>query len=428
MRSLLSIRDYTFLWLAQIVSGIGDVLYNVGVMVTIFERTGSALQTAGVMVASNLPGFLLGPFAGAIIDKVPRRRVLLLSDIFRALLVGTLLLFSSGPSSDGGEQFSVWGIYLVVAGLGAATTFYKPARQALIPSLVSRRQLVRANSLIASTNQATLAAGYAVGGLLVVWLGFRILVIIDLFTFLAAAVLVAFISSPADLRRAKEYVSQGATSLRRAVADGYTYLRHDRLPRTLVVMEIAEHVPHAVWTSALMLVFVSQALGGTPDDWGYQNAAFYIGMLFGAAFAVVIAAPLGRRPGWFIIGNALLFALLTGAYALSPTVLVAIILCFTFGPTAALRDVAQDSLLQAIVSQDFLGRVYALRGAAANLTFLLSGLLMAYMADHFNVRWVYITAALLYLLTGIYALSSAALRHSRIAESKVTSHTPIPNL
>lgn len=409
MRSLLSLRGYTLLWLAQIVSGIGDVLYNVGVMVTVFERTGSALQTAGVLVASSLPNFLLGPFAGAVIDNVPRRYVLLGSDLFRAVLVATLLLFSSG------EQFNVLGIYLVVAGLGAASAFYTPARQALIPSLVPREQLVHANSLISSTTQATLAAGYAAGGLLVVWLGFRALVILDLLTFLVAGLLVAFITSPADRRRREEASARGQRSLLQAVADGYDYLRREPLPRTLVIMEIVEHVPHAVWTSALMLVFVSQALNGTPGDWGYQNGAFYAGMLVGALFAVVISAPLGRRPGWFIIGNALLFALLTAAYALSPTVLVAVILCFAFGPTAALRDVAQDSLLQATVSDELLGRVYALRGAAAHLVFMLSGLLMAYLADHVNVRWVYLSGGILYLFSGLYALSSPALRRSQIA-------------
>lgn len=418
MRQLLSDRDFALLWLAQIISGIGDVLYNVGVMVTIFEQTGSALQTAGVLVASSLPGFVLGPVAGAIVDKMPRRHVLLAADLFRALLVGSLLLLTRGG------DFSIVGIYLVVAGLGAAATFYKPARQALLPALVDRDQLVRANGLIASTNQATLAAGYAMGGLLVVWLGFHTLVIIDLFTFVAAALLVALIKSPADRPR-DDAPGAARRSLLRAVQDGGVYLRDHRLARTLVVMEVAEHIPHAVWTSALMLVFVSEALDGTPTEWGYQNAAFYAGMLAGAALSVVIAAPLGRRPGWFIIANALLFALLTTAYALSPSVLFAIILCFAFGPTASLRDVAQDSLLQATVRHDLLGRVYALRSAAANLVFMLAGLLMAYMADQVNVRWVYATAGVLYLATGLYAFSRPTLRRSRITAAEATARKPL---
>ena len=415
MRALLSIRDFTLLWLSQIVSGVGDVLYNVGVMVTIFERTGSALQTAGVMVAGTLPNFVLGPFAGAIVDGVSRRKVLLLTDLLRAVLVASLLLFSSGA------QFSVWGIYLVVAGLAAAGAFYKPARQALIPGLVPPGQLVRANGLIVSTTQATLALGYAAGGLLVVWLGFRTLVAINLFTFLLAALFSALIAAPADRRRVTPAAAHGVRPLLRAVVAGYGYLRHTALPRTLVVMELLEHIPHAVWTSALMLVFVREALGGAPSDWGYQNAAYYLGMLLGATVAVLIAGQLARRPGWFIIGNALLFALLTVAYALSPTVLVAIILCFTFGPTFALRDVAQDSLLQATVGPDLLGRVYALRGTGANLTFMLSGLLLATLADRFNVRWIYVAAGLLYLGTALYALSSPTLRHSRIAQSPMSN-------
>lgn len=99
-------------------------------MVTIFERTGSALQTAGVLVANTLPQFLLDPFAGAVVDATSRRRMLLFMDLLRALLVGLLLLF---VRPDG---FNLWGIYAIVAGLSAATTLYNPARHQVAEDLL----------------------------------------------------------------------------------------------------------------------------------------------------------------------------------------------------------------------------------------------------------------------------------------------------
>jgi len=407
MIALLRNRNFALLWLAQVVSGVGDVLYNVGIMVTIFERTGSALQTAGVLVANLLPQFLLGPVAGAIVDRAPRHRVLVLMDVVRAALVGVLLLVVRQST------FSVWAIYAVLAGLAAATTFYKPARQSLIPALVSRPQIVRANSLIITTNQATLAIGYAVGGVLVVWLGFRTLVAIDLASFVVAALFALFIRPPAA--SSPRATAGDRPSLPAAIRAGVSYLRRSELPRTLVVMELLENVPHGVWTAALMLVFVREALGGAAVDWGYQTAAYYGGELLGASLALVLAARLARRPGWFIIANAALFGFLTIAYALSPTPLVAIVLAFTFGPTFALRDVAQDSLLQASVDNEVLGRVYALRSTLVSLVFMLSGVVLAYLADQVSVRAIYVGAGILYLGTALYALLSSPMRASRIA-------------
>lgn len=417
MIALLRNRNFALLWLAQVVSGVGDVLYNVGIMVTIFERTGSALQTAGVLVANMLPQFLLGPVAGAIVDRAPRHRVLVLMDVVRALLVGVLLLVVRRGA------FSVWAIYAVLAGLAAATTFYKPARQSLIPALVPRLQLVRANSLMVTTNQATLAAGYAVGGVLVVWLGFRALVAIDLGSFLVAAFFALLIRPPADGQ--PRLPAGAARSLPAAIRAGMAYLRKNELPRTLVVMELLEHVPHGVWSAALMLVFVQEALGGAAVDWGYQTAAYYGGELLGAGLALVLAARLARRPGWFIIANAALFGVLTIAYALSPTVLAAVVLAFTFGPTFALRDVAQDSLLQASVDNDVMGRVYALRGTLVSLVYMLSGLGLAYLADQVSVRWIYVGAGVLYVGTALYALFSSSLRASRITSPPPAASPPV---
>ena len=409
MSALLKNRNFLWLWMAQIITGLGDTIYNVAVMVTIFERTGSALQTVGVSVAAMVPPVLLSPVAGVLVDRYPRQWVMVTMDCLRASLVGLLLVALS-------QGFTTWSIYAVVAGLAAANAFYTPARLSLVPALVRREHLVRANSLVMSTNQAVFALGYLSGGLLVLTFSLEVLVWMNLVTFLSAAGLVALIRPPRPA---------ATTAIRRrapflvALRDGFGYLRHHELPRALVTMELLEHVPHGLWTAGLMLVFVQQALDGTALDWGYQNAAFYGGQLAGAVLAVVIAARLARRPGGVIIVNALLFAIATAAYALSPTLAFTIALCFLFGPTSAMRDVIQDSLLQAKVANEVLGRIYAARMMGTSFAFIVGGLAFAWAADRIDVRVVYLTGAALYLLTGLYALAQPALRHSTLAPAEV---------
>jgi MFS family permease len=200
----------------------------------------------------------------------------------------------------------------------------------------------------------------------------------------------------------------------RNVVDGFVYLRGHRLARTLIAIEFIESWPHGVWTAALMLSFTVQALGASVDAWGYQSGAFFAGQLCGAVLALTFARRLGKRPGWIIIANGFLMSALTFAYATSTSVIVAVLVSMAFGLPFALRDVAQDSLLQTSVSSDMLGRVYALREMFARMAFLAGGLLFSQLADSIGIREIYAIAALLYGMTALYTLWSTVLRHSRL--------------
>lgn len=406
--------NFALLWGAQLISGTGDILYTVGVMVTVFEMTGSALQTVGVTIATMLPSFLLGPFAGALVDSYSRRAIMFVMDLIRAILLIVLLFMVNTIG------FNVWGIYAIIAGLSAASTFYLPARQAIIPSLVPKAQLVSANSLILSTTQATYALGFIIGGTLILFLDFASFVVIDLTTFIVAAVLVILIRP----QTAAETETPQKPALWRSIRDGAAYLQGHKLARPLVVMEILEHVPHGIWTSALMLVFVQEALGGGSTEWGWQNAAYFGGQLVGATVAAVAAKHLAKRAGWAVIANAFLSAALTLIYAISPSNLFAVMMAFAFGPPMAIRDVAQDSLLQSSVDHAMLGRVFAMRNMFRNVVFMLAGVLFAWLADILFIRWIYAAGGVLYLSTALYAISQGALRQARILEDGSVSHEP----
>lgn len=415
MARLLANRNYFLLWLAQIISGLGDVLYNVGVMVTIFNRTGSALQTAGVLVATAVPPVIFGPLAGALVDRYPRQSMLIAMDVVRALLVGVLLVVLRH------DDLNVWMLYLIIVGLASATTFYQPARQAIIPSVVPPDDLVPANSLLIGTNQATLAAGFLAGSLLILTIPLRLMVLIDLITFVASATLIALMrpttreaehpSDPADLAAP---VDPAQPSLWQSIRDGATYLKQHHVARPLVVMEIAEHVPHAIWTSAILLVFAEHALKGGPQAWGSISSAFFGGQLLGALIAALWTRGVEKRPGWIIIGSAAVFGGLTVLFALSPNTAAAMALSLLFGPPSSIRDVAQNTLLQTSVTEAMLGRVYALRSMFMSLTFMLAGVTFAGLADAVPIRAIYLMGGGLYVLTALYALTSSALRQSTI--------------
>lgn len=382
------------------------MLFEIGIMVVVFQRTESVLLTVGVTVAKTVPILLLGPYAGAIVDRHSRKVVLVAGDLVRALSVGAVFVFVSADTVD------VRGVYAVVAVLAAASAFYTPASRAVIPMVVDRRDLVSANSLLISSKQTAQAIGFAAGGAMFVGVGFAPLLLIDAASF----ALSGLILSTLRLRATDGASSPAArTTVWSEVTQGVRYLKQNGLARALVVMEVLEHVPHAIWNSALMLAFTVEALNAGVDGWGYQNGSFYGSQIAGAVLAgTALAAVMRRRTGAFIFWDALAGGLFTIAYGLSPTLATAIVACILMGPLSSIRDVAQDALLQTHVAPSVLGRVFSSRQILTQVTITLSTLAFAWLAGFVPIRWIYVVGGCLYLGTGVYALANRQIRRSTL--------------
>jgi MFS family permease len=403
---LLKQRDVRLLWIVHFAATLANELAGISVVVLVFATTGSALQATGVLVARNLPPLLFGPVVGSIVDRVPRRSVLVAANLVRALLVGMFLL--AGAITAG----RVWIGYALVFGLTLAEIVHKPALLATLPTVVPTARLMQANSLIFSTTQVAFSLGYSGGGIVVARGGLTALIAFVLGGFLVAAAT----ATRVGVASARAEVAARAPLWRMAI-EGFAYLRNHDLARVLITVEFLESWPHGVWTSALMLTFTNQALNAGPDAWGYQSGAFFGGQFLGAILALAFARRLSRRPGWIIIGNGFLMGALTLAYATSASVLAATVISLAFGPPFALRDVAQDTLLQTTVAPELLGRIYAAREMFARLAFLLGGLAFAALADQLAVRQIYAIAGVLYCGTALYTLASVPLRRSQIGVS-----------
>ncbi len=399
-------RQFLFLWFVNITTTLAIELFTVTILVVIYEQTESTLLAAGTMVARTLPLFLLGPVAGVLVDRFSRKNMLISMDLFRLILVGVAIWFLQG---DG--DVPVAGIYLILAGLSAADVFHRPARMALIPSLVSHQQLVRANSFILASTQIVMAISYMVGGWLILELPLRQIAQGVVILFALAVLAAMLIVEPKD----DEIENSGdKESFLKSLLSGWSYLRQHPIARALTIMETVEHLPHGIWTGALMLAFTTKALQGDAADWGYQVTGYFAGMILGSLFALTIGDWLRRYTGRIIVMNAFAAGLFTLAYASSQTVWMAVVWAFVFGPPFAIRDVAQDSLLQSTVAGGQLGRVYATREMLRSAVFMFAGIFFAWLSDFVPIRMIYVIGSVVYLLTGFYALSNKALRTSKM--------------
>lgn len=399
-------RNFLFLWLVNVATTFGFELFTVTILVIVFQQTESTLLTAGTMVARTLPAFLLGPLAGVLVDRFSRKNVLIMMDIVRLILVAVSILFLQG---DGDK--SILGIYLIIVGFSIADVFHRPARISLIPTLVPLQHLVRANSIILVSSQIMLAISYTVGGWLILVAPIEQIAIGIILLFALSILMAVLIRVPKQSTGKKSEVKP---SMWTSFVSGLQYLRQHPIARPLAIMETVEHLPHGIWTGAIMLAFTTQALDGTTTEWGYQITGYFSGMIVGSLIAMTITHWLQLYPGRIIVASASITGIMTLAFASSTSVNMAVVIAFVFGPPFAIRDVAQDSLLQSTVDKGHLGRVYATREMLRNMVFMFAGLFFAWLSDFVPIRIIYVTGGVLYMMTGLYALNNKALRQSKM--------------
>lgn len=175
-------RDFRLLWLGQATSVLGDRVHQLAVIWWVLDQTGSAAMVGAVMVATSLPVVIVGPFAGAIADRVERRRLMIACDLARLVLVLAMV----GMALMGSLTVPwVIGLSVLLSAIGAVFT---PASMAMVPEIVEGDQVLRANSLQELTTQGAGILGPALGGTLVAALGAQAAFGLNALTFVVSTV------------------------------------------------------------------------------------------------------------------------------------------------------------------------------------------------------------------------------------------------
>ncbi len=169
-------RNVRYLWFGQVVSEIGDHFNNIAVLSLALRNEGAGIAVAGIMIARALPAIGAGPVAGVLLDRFDRRKIMIASDLVRAV-VALLFLWATG-SKDNRP------LYLLSAILMAASPFFSAGRGAILPSLVTREELHTTTSLTQTTMWTTTAVGAYLAGHSVGQFGFEFAFLLNAFSFL----------------------------------------------------------------------------------------------------------------------------------------------------------------------------------------------------------------------------------------------------
>jgi MFS family permease len=355
--SLLLTRDFGLVWSGQLVSQIGDGISKLALLWFVYAITGSPLKTSVIGLLQTIPPIVLGPVIGVYVDRLPKKLLLITSDVLRALLIGII------PCLVTVESFTVALLYALVLLHAIATAVFGPALTAAVPAIVPRSQFTAANALLQSTTSLGIIFGPALSGLGIAAYGSQEVLCLNAATYLISAgclLLVRFADfAPGELHAA------ASTTMMKDLIEGF---RFAFVNQRLILLLTGTAALYSFGTSALTAlfpVFARKLLGLGPVEVGYLWSALGVGLLITSIGLVWIT-------DWDLMIRTRLIAVTSVASGAAICVLVwtpdpyqAGILCGIIGGgIGALTPIAWG-VIQELAPRHLVGRVLGLYGTGA---------------------------------------------------------------
>ena len=396
------------LWVAQVVSNLGDWIYPLAVFTAAVGSNAGAEDLAFLLIAQSFPAILVGFFGGPLIDRFPRRPVLLAADVVRFAAVGSLLLV------DGTALTHLYGVAFV---LGLCSGLYQPAYQASLPNLVKRDQLASANALVGATFSFAVMAGPPLGSLLVAQGGIKFAFAANALSFGASAVLVAGTRWSGTRRPAGSQQESLAQELRA----GWSYVRSNPIVRQVLAVVCLVTLAAGLKQPFEPLLAL-KVLHAGPTGLGLMGGFWGVGMALGA----IAAAPMLRRYGHGrLLANSVAVVGLVIILAAASPVLWPLLGLWLFGGAAnTMGTVAYETLLLETTPDHLRGRVMAAVEASMEAG-LMTGVVTAGVVSTFgSTRFGYFLSGLAFLAAA--GVAFRGLRRARVAASTHVTDLLIP--
>lgn len=342
-------RPFHLLLLSLAVSSCGDWLYNVALLALVFERTGSATWVAVTTAARVLPVVVLGPIGGVLADRYDRRRLMIASDLFRAVLMVAL----AGVAAAG---LPIILAPVIAAAATAASVPQPPCVAACTSRFVADGELQRAQALRSAIGQAAVVVGPAVGAVVLMASTPTVAILLNALTFLGSAAAIFSVAPGAAFRPAVRESGAPVASMLAEISDGARALRGAPAALTLIAADVLCSAVYGLLT--VTLVLVSRKIGAGNSGYGLLLGAFGGGGVVGA----IVTARISARAQWRrTLALALsLVGVPLAALGVAPTLPLALALALLGGGGMVVGEVLSETALPRLLDDAVLARAYGL--------------------------------------------------------------------
>jgi MFS transporter, DHA3 family, macrolide efflux protein len=274
--------DFRLVWWGQVVSQMGDGVSKLALLWFVYSVTGSPLKTSIIGLLQTIPAIVLAPLIGVIVDRVPKKLLLISSDVVRAIVLGVV------PCAMPTDTFSVGHLYILVTLHAIATAVFGPALTASIPSLVHPTQYTSANALLQSTTSLGIIIGPALSGIGIAALSSQEVLCWNAVTYLiAAACFVPIRLVPPTVPLVKQ---PAVTSVLQDMLEGLRYVLKGQPVFVLLTATAAVYTFGISAFTTLFPVFGRRLLDLGPVEIGYLWSMLGVGLLLTSIGLTTISA------------------------------------------------------------------------------------------------------------------------------------------
>jgi MFS family permease len=375
--------SFRLLFLASLGSGAGTWLAIVALNVDIFDRTGSGMWLAALNAAAIVPAALLGLFAGSLVDRLSRKRLMIGSDVLR-LLVFAALPFVSSP----------WAIVVLALVAGVGDAFFRPAVLAGLPNLVADEDLPAANYQLQAAQWAATALGPVIGGALVAGSGTGLAYAVNAVSFAVSALLLTRIAG--GLLQSTQPLSLGHL---RDLREGFGLLRRS-YPLVVVFVVWNLFMITSAGTNVAEVVLAKETLDAGAFGYGLMWGATGVGLVLGG---LVFRTRAGRSIAVAYPASIALLGVGIGIAAVSPTIWLAAAAMVPAGIGNGVAVACNVTLVQRGAPDRLRGRAFTAIMSANFLVFGAAMLAAGPLTDVIGARWMWGACAIGLWLTAAVA-------------------------
>jgi len=402
---LLKKRNFSLLWMSQVISQFGDRLTQMALIGLVYEiMPASSFTLAKVMSIPLIAVFLVSPVAGVYIDRWDKQKTMYISDFLRGifiLLIPVLMV-----------KFKLMIVlYLLIFLSFCVGRFFIPAKMAIIPSLVEKDKIILANSLISTTAMIAAILGFGVGGIIVEKLGAKMAFFIDSLTFFLSSFLIFFIQPKTRGRfNPHDFIDLGKYAIKKVkesvlveMKEGIKYLFSTK--ETLFAAKVLFSLFSILGSLyVVFIVFIQKIFSSKTMDLGYLAVAGGVGLFLGSLIYGRIAKAffLKRTVSISLILSSVYLIFFVTFLKVYPFRLFAIFSSFSIGLLISPIFIAVNSLIHQESKDIFWGRVFSSLEVVIHFAFLIFMFLSSYLAEKFNPFTIIVSVGIITFLFSVY--------------------------
>ena len=386
MFGILADRNFRLYWIALQLSVLARIIQFVAQNWLVLELTNSPLMLGVTSLANTLPSLALTLVGGAIADRANRKIIFISTELIMAFLYIVLAtLIATGT-------VRIEHVIIFAFLTGCVRALDQPTRQAILPQVISKKDMINAVVLVNIVWQLGYLAGPAVAGILIYLWGVGSAFYVGAVGFLVTVALLLLVHVEPDQSSGKK------RSLLQEMAEGLNYIRNDAIVRTLIGLSIFNGIFGLAYQT-LMPVFARDILEVGSRGYGFLNAVAGAGSVLGAFIVAYLAR--FRKKGWQILIGAAVSGLLLIGFALSSSYPLSMGILFLIGVATDLYLTTTGSVLQLYLPDKLRGRVFAIYGLTWGLM-PLGGMILGTTAEFAGAPVAVVLSGLLVTATAVY--------------------------